>query len=72
MAESKTPQPNKNLQLESVGDTKNLTSIVNFDLDQPDIKLEQVINSPRSLTAFRLTGVEPHELNPVDEKKIIK
>mgnify|MGYP000468476824 CR=1 FL=1 len=44
--------------------------MVNFDLNKPGLKLETEINSPRSLQAFKNTGLEPEELNPVDEKAI--
>ena len=36
------------------------------------LKLQDVINSPRSLEAFKITGIDPSELNAVDEKAIAK
>ena len=47
-----------------------MVSLVDFDLNKPGLKLEDEINSPRSLQAFVNTGIEPEELNPVDEKLI--
>lgn len=55
------------MQIEATHDP---TSIVNFDLDNPDLKLEIVIDSPRSLQAFHLTGIAPSELNPPSYKSI--
>ena len=52
-------------------DPKNLISLANVDFNKQDLRLDVILNSPRSLCALKLTGIDAIELNPVNEKLII-
>lgn len=47
-------------------------SLINFDLAKSGLRLEEVLNSPRSLLALQHTGIEASELNEVNERQIAK
>jgi len=46
-------------------------SIASIDIDaRHKVPIAALINSPRSLEAFKRTGITPQELEPVDQAKL--